>query len=355
VKGVDRLRGFEIELSSSAIEALSEVERCKKHLSRCDGRCQVEASNEPCDCKVCLKEQVALALKEKPECPGHPCWDPGKEKSGIFLAGVMMKSGLDMEGSFIDWRRTPRDNRYWDLKTDSSCGFEIATPPWTGKMVGEELGKGLAPLVTLEAAHPGWRLQDDRCGLHCTIDVSDQGLRGVKQILLMAARHQSALLGTQPKYRWNNHNCRKFGEAWLGTVNTPGFKRRVTYIQSAGQLREIVPEKYFLVNTKKFQDGEGLLEFRFGGAVIAAEKIEAYGVLIECLVQAAIEHPVTVETSDRKKRLYKEVIEPFIKDQRVQKAWEGALWPALADVSLPSDPKAPPKLAIKTRLRELGL
>jgi hypothetical protein len=354
VRGPDRLRGFEIELSASAAEGLGDKKLCLAHLSKCDGRCQLKQSKEICNCKICVRE-AQTATAKKLVCPGHPCWRPELGRASEYLAGLVIGSGIKTTGSFENWRRTPRDNNYWDLKTDSSCGYEIATPPWTGEAAERELRKGLAPLVELERMHPGWKVQDDRCGLHCTIDVGDQGLRGIKRILLLAARHQSALLGTQPRYRWNNINCRKFGEAWLGTVGSPGFKRRVTYLQTMDGLREIVPEKYFLVNTKKFQDGEGLLEFRFGGASVQWERVAAYGVLVECLVQAAIERPVVVETGDRKKRLYKEIIEPYIKDRRVQAAWEGVLWPMLADVSLPVDPKAPPKRAIREVLRERGL
>lgn len=358
VKPADRLRGFEIEISRRMVEQLSSTQTCKEHLRKCDGRCQKKRTraDEPCDCKLCLKEKAA---SEKPDavklvCPGHPCLEQAHE-SPTFLAKFLTDAGVACHGSFENWRRTPRNNDYWDLKTDSSCGYEIATPPWRGAVTRDMLENGLKGLVQLEAAHKGWLLQDDACGLHVTFDISDQGLRGVKRILLMAVRHQSAMLGTQPKYRWNNRNCQKFGEVWLGTMNSPGLKRRITYIQSAGRLQEVVPEKYFLINTKKFADGEGLLEFRFGGATVDAAKIAAYGVLVECLIQSAIERPAMVDTSDRKKRLYQEIIKPYIADRRVQEAWETVLWPALQDVQLPADVKAPPKVVVRNVMQGRGL
>lgn len=359
VTGGERLRGFEIELSSQRIEELSLKGTCKDHLRKCDGRCRqrVKKVDEPCDCKLCLKERVVPAVPEKLECLGHPCLDEGAVAAGWLAELMVAKSGVPVNGAFNNWRRTPRNNPFWDLKTDSSCGYEIATPPWSGKDARQELEKGLMPLVELERMHPKWKSQDERCGLHCTVDVSDQGLRGVKRILLLTVRHQSALLGTQPRYRWNNGNCRRLGEVWLGTANKPGLKRRITYVQSAGRLVEVVPEKYFIVNTRKYSDGEGLLEFRFGGATVDPLRVAAYGILVECLVQAAIERPAVVETSDRKKRLYKEVIEPYIKDPRVQEAWEKVLWPALSEVQLAVDPKAPnfPKRTVDEAMRERGL
>lgn len=354
-----RLRGWEFEISLAAISAFTDAD-CKGHLTFCekDKKCPLEAMQEkegPCDCLAC---QIELGVKEKKfQCPGHGCFTPKKKKRQqsrayeAFEPADLEARDLGTPGAALDWlndtvikavdgqfavkgefrghRTTPRDNDYWDLKTDGSCGYEIATPP----VEGEDVEIAILPVVKAiqmeEQRHGGKRVMDNKCGLHCTFDVRDVGVRGAKKILLMALRHQAALIGTQPAYRKNNQYCKFIQRHPKLKKVLAGVRRPETMA-----MEPATKDRYNFINLSKVYNGLGLIEFRFGGATTEPKQVEAYGVLLECLIEAALRRPKVSAASDRKKKLYQEVIEPFLGDERVKRAWKETLGPALEAAEL---------------------
>ena len=283
----------------------------------------------PCDCEACKLEVVPAGTKF--ECPGHGCTE--KQTAQEYLKALVMGAERvhGVEGSFdVDYHSTPRDNDYFDLKRDNTCGYEIATPPVEGRHVMKAFGPLLSKLEEAAKEH-GIEFVDKRCGLHCTFDVQDVGVRGVKQILFTALRHQAALVGTQPAYRKNNDTC-KFVQGGMALKKAIAREKELS---PKGTKANIPPlkDKHYFANFMKVKD-RGLIEFRFGGATTDPAKVEAFGVLLECLIDASLRRPAICITNNRKRRLYEEIIKPYEGDERVRKAWKGVLEPELEKAEL---------------------
>ncbi len=336
VTRAERLRGYEIEISSAKVNKLQDPAVCKGHATKCNkGRAcsiyklQNERSGE-CNCVACELEQK---VKPKPwECPGHPCME-GRDSARMLRNLVVdgAKGGYAVEGAFTNHRNTPKDNNYWDLKTDGSCGYELVTPPMQGEEVSEVLAPVLAKINEVEYKH---RLVfvDNSCGLHVTFDVQSVGTRGLKRILFSTLRHQAALIGTQPAYRKGNGYCRPIA-AGMSVKKTLARATGMKKFSDAGRGMGL-DAKYHLINIGKALRGSGLVEFRFGGASTSVREIEAFGVLCECLIDSALNRPHISDSKDARIRLYKEVIEPYISDRRVKESWESVLYPKLAKAKL---------------------
>lgn len=92
------------------------------------------------------------------------------------------------------------DGRTWDLKTDSSCGYELATPAltWMDWPVIE------AVLTALRGA--GARV-NNRTGLHVHHECRDFGDRGIRRMVTLWARNEAALVACCLPRRANNGYC----------------------------------------------------------------------------------------------------------------------------------------------------
>lgn len=331
------MRGYEIEIDSSLVGKIGR-ESCKDHLMVCEeGRkCpaeRVQGGQVSCDCLACRRE--ARGEKKKWTCPGHHCAE-GPGASTGFLRRVVEKGAkhFPVEGDFMHHHTTERDNAFWDLKRDGSCGYEIVTPP----IEGGNFGRVIAPLVAAireEEKRHKLEFMSDKCGLHCTFDVKDVGSRGIKQILFTVVRHQAALVATQAPYRKGNQFCKfiqggvdfKKVVAKMGSMRRPGMEGQKTMLLERCS-------HYNLMNLTKVVGGKNLIEFRFGGATTDPAQMEAFGVLLECLIDAALNRPKIEVTNNRKRRLESEVIMPYMKDERVQRAWEKYLLPNLEKAEL---------------------
>lgn len=334
----ERLRGFEFELDIQAIDGM----QCAGHLLMCSGPAVWKKRHRPaddgdCDCEVCMKERPKDG--QKYPCGGHPCVVDGVAP---YLTNVVKgaDSPYPVRGDFTQYTHTPKDNEFWELKTDRSCGFELASPP----MAADEMKAVVAPVLDViveEERKHRTPYTSPRCGLHCTFDIQDLGLRGLKQILFTVAKHQAAMLATQPPDRKNNVFCaplKDVGKLMRGLARThslAGVRMRDMdeeapptvagvdpHVAQLIQARQ--PGRGPIINIAKWQK-HGLVEFRFGGATTDWRAAEAYATMLECAIEAAIRRPAVYVPGgrySRKTALFKEVMEPYIKDRRVEAAWE---------------------------------
>lgn len=334
---VARTRGFELEFSHQKIADM----KCKHPLPKCSKgeRCSMllptPGVEEECRCEWCIQEGFYKPNKAvETGCPGHPCIVKAQDAPDYLahLVRAVLPSGV-VHGDFREWRKTARNNTTFDLKTDGSCGFEIATPPWSGDRVVGALGPVLSAVQDGEKAH-GILFTDSSCGLHVTFDVSDLKLRQLKQLMLTVVRHQSVLLGTQPKSRWGNRFCKP-----LPTRPGNNFRRALAIASNTATLIHQTPglaDRFLVLNISRLLNNENLIEFRFGAGTSNIKEVNALSVMLECLIESAISRPRMIVTNDRKKRFYREVIQPFGADPRVQEVWEETLQPRLRDIELPT-------------------
>ena len=109
-----------------------------------------------------------------------------------------------------------RNNAAWELKTDSSAGFELASPADVGPAALWRLYLDLKALHKLESR--GLSV-DASCGQHVHVEARTLRPRHIRRLAQLWARVEPALLWAVPESRRSNRFCRRIddrtkAEAW---------------------------------------------------------------------------------------------------------------------------------------------
>lgn len=171
--------------------------------------------------------------------------------------------------------------RTWDVKTDASCGFEVASPAFHLDAEGdnEELRAGCTALAAL-------RLRIDRtCGLHVWVDCSDFTWEDMQRLLALWARYEPVFFEMVPPSRRTNSFCQPMRKAtW--TANDGGniaHVRRALEARNEAALRNHGFTKYSSMNVSRWWTN-GMVEFRLHSGTVDYEKIRNWVKLLTALV-----------------------------------------------------------------------
>lgn len=110
----------------------------------------------------------------------------------------------------------------WDVKTDSSCGFEVATPALMLDTEGgnDMLRAGMAGLVSAGA------MLNQRCSTHVHVDAHDLDWRGVQMLIALWRRYEPFFFACHPAHRRANGYCPSLrGADWSGTLEEKQWVR----------------------------------------------------------------------------------------------------------------------------------
>lgn len=216
--------------------------------------------------------------------------------TGRSLDGEAIKVGLRNA-------RVPRLNRRgpgyyhstgetWDVKTDASCGWEVASP----KM--ELDADGLC--MQLERACLGLAAVSPRvdhtCGLHVHVDVSDFQWQDFQRLLALWARYEPFFFEMTPPSRrgaWGQSYCQPVrANSWRGLARRgPG-----NYWHNVQQALQATTQTAFQQAIVGLPRGalnvsgyarRGTIEFRLQGGSINYEKIRNWVVILLALVNRA--------------------------------------------------------------------
>lgn len=322
----ERLRGFEFEFDSEATTyAMFADGACKSHLTFCKGpdgckKLPKAAGDFDCDCERC-KKIAARSKTEVPECKGHPCLEAGVNIERWFaklLEDGVEPTQIPLIGSGNDWAKSPKSAFIWHFKRDGSCGWELATPPSDGKNMLPMIS-GVLDVVKKQEEMHGKKFTSAKCGLHCTIGVEDLTQADLVKLVYFVSTHQDALLKTQKVDRERNEHCKKlqyFGD----------YRKLVSEGFEGKHMVAVHSDRRLVANfTRALKDG--VVEFRFGSMTTEAKEVAAFGTMIECVVQAAIEGRKESKDKTKPKKAqweaFKEaVFVPYMDDGRVRTAWE---------------------------------
>lgn len=142
----------------------------------------------------------------------------------------------------------------WDLKTDSSCGYEIASP-----IIGsyESLVKA-AKIVDIVKRAGG--TVNPKCGLHVHVDMNGVAPEKFERVMRFMSRYEDAFFLLADECRQNNQYCQKLsGQDKI-------IKADPTQFRSAWR------QKHFWLNGTHLS-GQGTLEFRLMASHLEAEYI----------------------------------------------------------------------------------
>lgn len=158
----------------------------------------------------------------------------------VAIGAVLTGRGESVK---VDSSYHASDGSKWDLKTDSSCGYEIATPAISNY---SELVN--AARVTELISENGGSV-NDRCGLHVHVDMGNITPEKFELIMRFMARYESAFFLMAGSARQTNSFCRKLSDQ-------VGFVK-----QDPSRFRSAWRDKYCWLNGSHLR-GIGTLEFR---------------------------------------------------------------------------------------------
>ena len=146
------------------------------------------------------------------------------------------------------------DGIHWDLKRDSSCGYEIASPivdTYTGLL-------NAAKIVNIVKRFGG--TVNEKCGLHVHVDLNHITAEDFQRIMRFMSRYEDSFFLLADKWRQNNQYCRKLNGQAEAVKNDPsGYRQAWNY-------------KHFWLNGTHLR-GQGTLEFRLMASHLEAEYI----------------------------------------------------------------------------------
>ena len=150
------------------------------------------------------------------------------------------------------------EGRRWDLKLDSSCGYEIASP------IIESYADLLkaAQITHIIQSHGG--TVDARCGLHVHVDMNGIESAQFERIMRFMVRYEDAFFLLADGSRQNNHFCKKL-DRQVRVIRTSPSNFRNAW---AG-------DKHFWLNGTHL-GGQGTLEFRLMASHLEAEYIVSW-------------------------------------------------------------------------------
>lgn len=167
------------------------------------------------------------------------------------------------------------DGALWDLKTDSSCGYELATPALTW----DNWPEVEAVLLALQAA--GARI-DRRCGLHVHHMANDLRATGLRRLILLWAAYERVLLAVVKPERSSNHYCRTVEEQY---GSWQGLKEAMTPI---GNLDAVVQDmgRYRALNATGWWQ-HGRIEIRLHHGTLLPGAVRFWTLLTQQMVEFA--------------------------------------------------------------------
>ncbi|MBW4596970.1 MAG: amidoligase family protein [Brasilonema angustatum HA4187-MV1] len=165
---------------------------------------------------------------------------------------------------------------YWKVITDSSCGYELVSPP----LLGEE---GIAEIITACNVLDQVGKVNKKCGVHVHIDAAGLTLNQIKSVIINYAENEAVFDLIMPGSRRgdNNYYCQS-----IARINQPKL-RRCTSVQEI--LEEVFNNsRYYKVNIASYLR-HGTIEFRQHSGSVDGQKISNWVRLIQSFVIRSID------------------------------------------------------------------
>ncbi len=150
----------------------------------------------------------------------------------------------------------------WDIKNDSSCGYEIASPILSGKTGIFDLK--LATDKIKEALNDD-HLPDLDCGIHITVDISDFSKIQIKRLIIGFLKSEHHFFKLCNESRQNNTYCEKYN------ITNTKLKKCINASTVSRITTILRVDKYCGLNLSKLD--ENVVEFRMFQSELNPRKI----------------------------------------------------------------------------------
>jgi len=167
---------------------------------------------------------------------------------------------------------------HWKLITDSSCGYELVSPPLKGREGLEQLKKACEALKEARAS------VDRRCGLHVHHDINDYNAKQIANIFAIYIKLEKTIDTFVPNSRRANNNtyCKSL---FQGTTQQ-AILDKLKAVNSIEDIRRIWYTRYVKVNFQSYVK-YGTIEFRQHSGTIEFDKMYNWILLTQQIVNMA--------------------------------------------------------------------
>lgn len=174
----------------------------------------------------------------------------GEQPAGIYDVSAIVASASPEAGCEVRaWEHT-NGNKRWVAKPDSSCGFEVVSPPRKGWAGLKDVCKVVDSLSADERVKA-----DHRCSVHCHAEVADLSESEMASVVAWWVKCEPVILDAMPMSRKRNRYCQ-----CIGMNNT--FQHDGTYTDQE-IIRRVGDIKYYSFNTHAYcQGSRKTIEFR---------------------------------------------------------------------------------------------
>lgn len=101
-----------------------------------------------------------------------------------------------------DWEHTRDNHNLWICKTDSSCGWEVCSPPMSGPATLKNVGEVLTKIFAAGAQF------NNNCGFHIHLSVQDFDQEKLYSLLAHWIKIEMMIMNSHPSHRRDNPYCK---------------------------------------------------------------------------------------------------------------------------------------------------
>jgi hypothetical protein len=172
---------------------------------------------------------------------------------------------------------------HWKIVSDSSCGYELVSPP----LMGEEGLRELQTALNLLKVHSAVSI-DRRCSVHIHHDASDLSVRVLRVAMALYLKYESIIDFMHPRSRRTGNTY--IGDYYQDKDNQLKRIKKCNSIQGLVSLFGMT--RYRKVNLHVLSR-YGTVEFRQAGASLNFEKVKHWLVFTQGILRRGIEKGTT--------------------------------------------------------------
>lgn len=172
------------------------------------------------------------------------------------IAEKLRRAGIDVR----DENYNHRTRDYWKLIIDSSCGYELVSPPIKGRAGIEEVRRVIAQLNVIGAQ------VNQNCGLHVHHEATDLDMRAMRDLKVLYTKYEGAIDELVAETRRGDvnqycHTVRRYGFDTAGSIRHAKMARTVSDLidPQYGRYTKLNFTPFAVYGTIEFRQLEGTL------------------------------------------------------------------------------------------------
>lgn len=191
---------------------------------------------------------------------------------------------FDIDCQYENYNHVTRD--YWKIVSDSSCGYELVSPPLKGEKGIEEVKKVCEALKNANAS------VNKNTGFHVHHDASDFTVDVFKRLYCIYVRYENVIDSMMPNSRRGSNNWYCKSVCGICDDIYDAFDRKQVTLQKIKSCKSIVDierlfnTRYLKLNVQSYVK-HGTIEFRQHSGTLDFQKILNWVILTQLMITKA--------------------------------------------------------------------